>query len=222
MPGVLNEQLQNGLCMQFLGWDQVSRNHVSQFPANYTGNQIVSHEFLYNVTNQTIYNENGVQVNSAQAAKGPNCSNWLSVESPAMFNSCGSFSSCCICVQNRQSHAKLSRNLHKSECKHMCRSAHSVCAVAQVWSNPAFHYDTPGPVSLKLRWHNLTVTYSGIEPSKQSYSEDVCHLRYMVQTYYSCTSAYFAQVCGCPLTPTVPVTTQLTTSTTTLKLLGVF
>ncbi|KAL3162019.1 hypothetical protein ABBQ38_009090 [Trebouxia sp. C0009 RCD-2024] len=75
----------------FLGWDQASRNHVSQFPSNYTGNQIVAHEFLYNVTNQTIYNENGVQV----------------------------------------------------------------------WSNPAFHYDTPGPVSVKLRWHNLTVTYSG-------------------------------------------------------------
>ncbi|KAL0031317.1 hypothetical protein WJX79_003158 [Trebouxia sp. C0005] len=75
----------------FLGWDQVSRNHVSQFPANYTGNQIVANEFLYNVTNQIIYNQSGVQV----------------------------------------------------------------------WSNPAFHYDTPGPVSLKLRWNNITVTYSG-------------------------------------------------------------
>lgn len=31
----------------------------------------------------------------------------------------------------------------------------------QVWSNPAFHYDTPGPVSLKLRWNNITITYSG-------------------------------------------------------------
>jgi len=48
--------------LQFLGWDQVSRNHVSQFPANYTGNQIVANEFLYNVTNQIIYNQSGVQV----------------------------------------------------------------------------------------------------------------------------------------------------------------
>lgn len=48
--------------LQFLGWDQVSRNHVSEFPANYTGNQIVAHEFLYNVTNQLVYNQSGVQV----------------------------------------------------------------------------------------------------------------------------------------------------------------
>jgi len=48
--------------LQFLGWDQVSRNHVSQFAANYTGNQIVANEFLYNVTNQIIYNQSGVQV----------------------------------------------------------------------------------------------------------------------------------------------------------------
>ncbi|DBA82164.1 TPA: hypothetical protein ACH3X1_007151 [Trebouxia sp. C0004] len=45
----------------FLGWDQVSRNHVSQFPANYTGNQLVANEFLYNATNQIIYNQSGVQ-----------------------------------------------------------------------------------------------------------------------------------------------------------------
>ncbi|KAK9797405.1 hypothetical protein WJX73_006256 [Symbiochloris irregularis] len=31
----------------------------------------------------------------------------------------------------------------------------------QVYSNPAFHYDTPGPVSIRLEWNNLTVTYSG-------------------------------------------------------------
>ncbi|KAK9797411.1 hypothetical protein WJX73_007627 [Symbiochloris irregularis] len=31
----------------------------------------------------------------------------------------------------------------------------------RVWSNPAFHYDTPGPVALRLAWNNLTVTYSG-------------------------------------------------------------
>ena len=51
--------------LQFLGWDQVSRNHVSQFPANYTGNTIVANEFAYNVTNQTIYNANGVHVSIA-------------------------------------------------------------------------------------------------------------------------------------------------------------
>lgn len=51
----------------FLGWDQVSRNHVSEFPANYTGNQIVAHEFLYNVTNQLVYNQSGVQVHSNPA-----------------------------------------------------------------------------------------------------------------------------------------------------------
>ena len=44
------------IVLQFLGWDQVSRNQVSQFAANYTGNQIVANEFLYNVTNQIIYN----------------------------------------------------------------------------------------------------------------------------------------------------------------------
>lgn len=30
-----------------------------------------------------------------------------------------------------------------------------------VYSNPAFHYDTPGPVSLRLEWNGLSVTYSG-------------------------------------------------------------
>ncbi|KAK9830412.1 hypothetical protein WJX72_011632 [[Myrmecia] bisecta] len=75
----------------FLGWDQASRNHVSEFPAGYTGNQIVAHEFNYSVPNQLVYNQSGVVV----------------------------------------------------------------------YSNPAFHYDTPGPVSLKLQWRNLTITYSG-------------------------------------------------------------
>ena len=30
-----------------------------------------------------------------------------------------------------------------------------------VYSNPAFHFDTPGPVSLRLEWQGLTITYSG-------------------------------------------------------------
>lgn len=75
----------------FLGWDQVSRNHVSQFPANFTGNQIIAHEFPYNQTNALIYSANGVNI----------------------------------------------------------------------YSNIAFHYDTPGPVSLRLNWNGLSVTYSG-------------------------------------------------------------
>ena len=56
-----------GFSLQFLGWDQASRNHVSEFPANYTGNEIVAHEFLFNVTNQPIYNVNGVQVCSTNS-----------------------------------------------------------------------------------------------------------------------------------------------------------
>ena len=59
--------------------------------SRYTGNTIVAHEFNYNVTNQLIYDNNGVQV----------------------------------------------------------------------YSNPAFHYNTPGPVSLKLVWNNITIAYSG-------------------------------------------------------------
>ena len=30
-----------------------------------------------------------------------------------------------------------------------------------VFSNPAFHYDTPGPVSLRLEWKGLVIAYSG-------------------------------------------------------------
>lgn len=30
-----------------------------------------------------------------------------------------------------------------------------------VYSNPAFHYDMPGPVSFRLEWKGLKVTYSG-------------------------------------------------------------
>ena len=41
-------------------------------------------------------------------------------------------------------------------------SASEQVMLLQVHSNPAFHYDTPGPVSLKLTWNNLTVTYSGM------------------------------------------------------------
>lgn len=31
----------------------------------------------------------------------------------------------------------------------------------RVFSNPAFHYDSPGPVSLQLEWNGLKITYSG-------------------------------------------------------------
>lgn len=31
----------------------------------------------------------------------------------------------------------------------------------RVWSNPAFHYHTPGPVSLRLEWNGIKLTYSG-------------------------------------------------------------
>ena len=33
--------------------------------------------------------------------------------------------------------------------------------LAQVYSNPAFHYNLPGPVSLKLVWNNISIAYSG-------------------------------------------------------------
>ena len=68
--------------------------------SRYTGNTIVAHEFNYNVTNQLIYDNNGVQV----------------------------------------------------------------------YSNPAFHYNLPGPVSLKLVWNNITIAYSGShQPSLSCY-----------------------------------------------------
>ncbi|KAK9865908.1 hypothetical protein WJX84_000433 [Apatococcus fuscideae] len=79
--------------IQFLGWHKAAREAVSvgYFPAGYTGNQVVAHEFDFNVTNQLVYNQNGVQV----------------------------------------------------------------------YSNPAFHYNLPGPVSLKLVWNNISIAYSG-------------------------------------------------------------
>ena len=30
-----------------------------------------------------------------------------------------------------------------------------------VYSTPAFHYDTPGPTSLRLEWNGLSMSYSG-------------------------------------------------------------
>ena len=79
------------LALQFLGWDQISRNHVSDFPSNYTGNQIIAYEFPYEKTNALIYDRNEVKI----------------------------------------------------------------------YSNPAYHYGSPGPVSLRLEWNGLKFTYSG-------------------------------------------------------------
>ena len=42
-----------------------------------------------------------------------------------------------------------------------------------VYSNPAFHYDTPGPVSLSLNWRGLKVTYSGADFSG-SFKHGMC------------------------------------------------
>lgn len=80
--------------MQFLSWDQKSRNHLAEYPEGYTGNQIVAHEFDHTKERQLIYQDSNVTV----------------------------------------------------------------------YSNPAFHYDTPGPVSLRLEWKGLAITYSG-EPA---------------------------------------------------------
>ena len=104
--------------MQFLGWDQAARNHVSEYPANFTGNQIIAHEFPYNKTNNLIYDANGVQI----------------------------------------------------------------------YSNIAFHYDTPGPVSLRLNWNGLSFTYSGenLNYTKFWFDQQVSDLKHMV-LMYNCT-----------------------------------
>lgn len=82
------------LCLQFLAWDQKSRNHVdiADFPPDYQGNQLEGHEFNHNTENQLIFEEGDIRV----------------------------------------------------------------------YTNPAFHYDTPGPVSLRLEWNGISVTYSGV------------------------------------------------------------
>ena len=79
--------------MQFLAWDQKSRNHVdiSDFPPDYQGNKLVGKEFNHKAVNQLVFEEDEISV----------------------------------------------------------------------YSNPAFHYDTPGPVSLRLEWKGFSVTYSG-------------------------------------------------------------
>lgn len=155
-----------GLLAQFLGWNKASRDHVSigyyppgctsltalciyflhHFPPDpvlksqlvgcppepvpesqlvgaalrYTGNTVVAHEFQYNVTDQLIYDQNGVQASLHAAPAAP-------------------------CLQ----HCRLPEALTHQPAR------------PQVYSNPAFHYQTPGPVSLKLVWNNITVSYSG-------------------------------------------------------------
>lgn len=45
--------------VQFLAWDQESRNFVGEYPV---GNSIIAHEFAYNRTNQMVYDRQGVKV----------------------------------------------------------------------------------------------------------------------------------------------------------------
>lgn len=69
-----------------------------------------------------------------------------------------------------------------------------------ITSTPVSHYETDGPVALRLDWHGLSVTYSGVlhfSPMRVTFwSRQTSRLQLMHPGHLSCNCSFIAENCA--------------------------